>query len=368
MDKHEYSFGTHKTRVIIQDLLPRLDELSAAGEKSSAVLVVCDTNTESLAKKIMGNCQQALCVLPAGESYKNWQSIETILSAACKAGLSRGSLMIGIGGGVITDMTAFAASLYMRGCNVALVSTTLLGMADAVLGGKSGIDLLGIKNLAGTFYPASMVYMPVESLCTLPLSEWKSGMAEVIKSAVIGDEKLLDLLEKNSSLLAFPGNEDFFSKHTKEIQELIERCTAVKGRIVEADPLEKGTKRALLNLGHTFGHALEAAAGLGKISHGEAVAWGMARACELGKALGRTSEERALRIHSLLTSYGYEIRAPHPAGIDNQLLLQFMQSDKKKNTYGLRFVVPEPNGACLIQIENDKYHLVQAALQGEISL
>jgi 3-dehydroquinate synthase len=219
-------------------------------------------------------------------------------------------VFVGVGGGVVSDLTGFAAAVYMRGARLCLVSTTLLGMADAVLGGKTGFDLFGIKNLTGAFYPAGLVFAPVESLRTLPRREWKSGMAEVIKTAVLDDEG--DMLTRIKELKTAFVRGDLFTDPGDALARLIARSMEVKGRIVEEDPRETGTRRALLNLGHTFGHALEAAAGLGRLTHGEAVAWGMVRACELGQALGITPAPRAAKIRDLLESYGYETRSPHP--------------------------------------------------------
>ncbi|MDR2785434.1 MAG: 3-dehydroquinate synthase, partial [Treponema sp.] len=175
MKTGEYRFrfsraDSAETRLFFGYGLPSLEEIkgnfSEDGLNASGILLVCDNNTAFLAGRIAGGVP--VCVLPHGESEKNWGSVEKILGAARAAGLGRDSLFVGIGGGVISDLTAFAASIYMRGARLCLISTTLLGMVDAALGGKTGFDLFGIKNLAGTFYPARLVYLPVESLATLP--------------------------------------------------------------------------------------------------------------------------------------------------------------------------------------------------------
>jgi 3-dehydroquinate synthase len=215
-------------------------------------------------------------------------------------------------------------------------------MVDAGLGGKTGFDLFGIKNLAGTFYPAELVWMPVSSLNTLPEREWKSGMAELLKTAVLEGD---DFLNQAKTL----------AKNRKELASCIARAVAFKGRIVEADPMEKagaagGNTRAILNLGHTFGHALEAASGLGALSHGEAVAWGMARSCELGLILGITPGERAREIQKTLEDFGYEIRAPHPLCKDTGTFMKALGGDKKKKNGKPQFVVPASRGAELVEI------------------
>jgi 3-dehydroquinate synthase len=340
--EYRFTFGTVESRVYIGENLP----LPETG------LVVCDVNTEYIARRFP---KSPRCVLPAGETAKNWESVERILKAAYAAGLGRDGRITGVGGGVITDLAGFAASIYMRGTGLRLVSTTLLGMADASVGGKTGFDILGMKNLAGAFYPAETVYMPLESLATLPSREWKSGFAEVIKTAILaGDREMLGFLHTFR---------DFFQREILETRKsrpelpsgdlafLISRAVEIKGRIVEEDPRETGERRALLNLGHTFGHALEASAGLGRLTHGEAVAWGIVRACELGHAAGVTAQEQALEIRELIDSYGYNTEAPHPAMGNPEDYFQNLMGDKKKKDGKMVFIVPGKGSAQKITID-----------------
>jgi 3-dehydroquinate synthase len=311
-------------------------------------LLVCDANGEYLARKILGPRSEPLCVLDPGEAAKSWASVERVLAAAYRAGLGRDGLFVGIGGGVVTDLASFAASIYMRGAQLCLVSTTLLGMVDAAVGGKTGFDLLGIKNLAGTFYPAAQVYLPLEALQTLPPEQWKSGMGELLKTAVLdGSPAALDQAKALVPFMRdiFAGGRSVAGGAYPILEEIIGRSILVKGRIVEADPWESSGGRALLNLGHTFGHALEAAAGLGNLSHGEAVAWGLVRACELGLALGITPENRAREIKDLVAAYGYETASPHPLAKDEALFMRALSGDKKKRAGALAFVVPNAAGA-----------------------
>jgi 3-dehydroquinate synthase len=299
--------------------------------------------------------QVTLCVLESGEERKNWNSVEAILAAAKEGGLGRDGIFIGIGGGVITDLTGFAASIYMRGVSLCFLSTTLLGMIDAAMGGKTGFDLFGIKNMAGTFYPASHVYTPLEALKTLPPKEWKSGMAELIKTAVLASNDTLDIVQKLDG--SFPQGE--------VLADLVERAALVKCRIVEADPKETGTSRALLNLGHSFGHALESSAGLGSVSHGEAVAWGMVRACELGVAIGVTPKDRARKITDIIASFGYEIRSPHPFMKNSSDFMKALGGDKKKKGGKLVFVVPAAEQAVLISADKIEPELPERIINGE---
>jgi len=359
-----FKFGTFQTTAHIIPSLPDIDEIvkdfDAGGGKS---LLICDTNTSPFAAKIRGNRDIPVCTLEPGESQKDWHSVETILNAAVNAQIGRDGLFIGIGGGVITDLSSFAASIYTRGCALALVSTTLLGMVDASVGGKTGFDLFGIKNLAGTFYPAGHVYIPLESLASLPPAEWKSGMAELIKTAVLEGDEFLSLIEK------LEGGARFNAVTNTAIGACIDRAVRFKGRIVEEDPLEKGGRRMLLNLGHTFGHALEAAVGLGRVSHGEAVAWGMARSCELGLALGVCPPARAKRIMSLLTAFGYETAAPHPlAAACSGELLQALGSDKKKRRGRLVFIVPDGKSAVPVTADTPEFmNTISKIIMGEMS-
>jgi 3-dehydroquinate synthase len=270
-------------------------------------------------------------VLPPGERSKRWRSVEAILGMAVSLGLGRDGCILGIGGGVVCDVTGLASSLFMRGCTLALIPTTLLAMVDASLGGKTGIDFRGGKNLVGTFHPASLVLVCPAALATLPDREFLSGLAEAIKTAVVGDPVLLDLLEAR--------RERVLARDPGLLAEVVRRCLRVKGAICEADPREGG-RRMLLNLGHTFGHALESWSGFRGWTHGEAVAWGMGRAAALGLALGATDPGFARRLGALLAGYGY--RAEAPVGLRE--LGPALRLDKKQRGGTLQFVVPRQAG------------------------
>jgi 3-dehydroquinate synthase len=353
----DFTFGAFETSVHVSLELPRVEEMAAGSGTAAGFfnpLIICDEHTAPIADAVFGDAPFPRCVLKSGESNKGWAAVEAILRAAREAGLGRDGVFAGVGGGVIGDLSAFAASVYMRGCGFVLVSTTLLGMVDAGVGGKTGFDLFGVKNLIGTFYPARHVYMPLESLSALPLSEWKSGFAELIKTAILAGDDFPDELQVLAA--AFPAGAfnsgfppDFASRllegNAGRLYRCISRAVELKGRIVEADPREIGQTRILLNLGHTFAHALESTAGLGTISHGEAVAWGLVRACELGLALGITSRARAEKIKNLVMSYGYETAAPHPFIGDTETFIKALSDDKKKKTGNLIFIVPDEKSA-----------------------
>jgi len=369
-----FNLGEYKSQVSITSKIPAINEIALSlglesDNPSFKPLVIADENTTSIASKILGGSDLPLCVLKSGEEHKNWQSVQKILEAAKAAGLGRDGIFIAVGGGVIGDLAGFASSVYMRGCRFVLVSTTLLGMVDASVGGKTGFDLFEIKNLAGTFYPAEQIYMPVETLSSLAQREIKSGMAELIKTAVLAGNDFLDELGDSAANLkdfrfdaGGVGSCGLWSK-------MIERAVQFKGGIVSEDLREsENGKRRLLNLGHTFGHALESAAGLGTISHGEAVAWGIVRACCLGIELGITPPSRAQKIINLIKSFGYNCEGLSnftSANIDTNTLLNAMQSDKKKKNGKLAFIVPDEKSAVPVYLENENnMQLIKKIING----
>lgn len=287
----------------------------------------------------------ALVVLPSGETAKEMAAVESILVTALEAGLARDGCIVGVGGGVVCDSAAFSASIFMRGCRLVLVPTTLLAMVDAAVGGKTGVNFSGYKNMVGTFYPAEEVRVDVDLLATLPDRELKSGLAEVIKSALLGDADLFGLLKTEWD--AFTG------KDRPHLVEAVRRSLAVKAAIVEEDPTETGS-RAYLNLGHTFAHALESVAGFGRWTHGEAVAWGMARALDLGVAIGITPKDYRDEVRQLLDRCGYRTAAAD-GEVDPSTLLAAMKKDKKKKGGTVRFVLQEGLGCTVLrQVEDEK--------------
>jgi 3-dehydroquinate synthase len=318
-------------------------ELTVPEIPPSGGIYVADSNTVDLLRKSRGFSPSApLVVIPAGESEKKLSNIEKILSAALDAELARDGLFVGFGGGVITDMTAFAASLYMRGAKVELVPTTLLAMADAAIGGKTGVDYGNYKNCVGTFYPAQKIHIAVAALATLSEDEFRSGLAEVVKTALLYAPKLFQILqEKKDTVMA---------RDMELLLEVVKRCVQAKAHVVERDLKESG-ERMYLNLGHTFGHALESVAGFGAVSHGDAVAWGIARAFAVGRRLGHTDPDYMAEVLPVLEAYGWSTAAVHPviqARIaDGKLtaesaalaLLAAMKNDKKKKGGAVRFVI-----------------------------
>lgn len=271
-------------------------------------------------------------LLPAGESAKNSASLFRILDAAFDAELDRGGEMTAVGGGVLTDMTGLAASLFKRGCAAVFYPTTLLAMVDAAVGGKTGIDYRGMKNMIGTFYPAREVRIDLSFLETLPENEYRSGLGEVIKTAMLGDASLFRLLREESAA--------FCRRDPEKLRYAVARCVCIKARFVRDDFREHGI-RAFLNWGHTFGHAFEAAAGLGTFTHGEAVIWGIDKGLKAAELLGKDNRSYADDFRELTRRYGFRTEAPVS---DFSLFLKALAGDKKKNGGALEFVLQ--SGPC----------------------
>jgi len=356
-----YKFNNFSTSIDILQEIPSIKNITGdLNVITENVLIIADENTLSIAEKIRGSEKIPFCLLKSGEENKTWQSVESILAAAKNANLGRDAVFLGVGGGVLLDLCGFAASIYKRGCRLAFVSTTLLAMVDASVGGKTGFDLFGIKNIIGTFYPASAVYMPLDSLKTLPEKEWKNGFAELIKTAVLAGGDFFEQIVNNKEQIS--GNSDF-----RLPEQYIKKAVEYKASVVSEDLYETG-KRTLLNLGHTFAHALESTAGLGQIPHGAAVAWGMVRACELGAALGITPPQRADKIKDLISFFDYETSCPYPEAYDTESMLSAINNDKKNKNKKITFIVPDNDSACPVILETeDDMKLLKKILSGRIN-
>lgn len=283
--------------------------------------------------------KDVLVILGAGEPYKTIESVLLIVKAALDNNGLRSTVFVGIGGGVITDMTAFAASIFKRGAHCELVPTTLLSMVDAAVGGKTGCDFDSYKNMIGSFFPAQKIHICPEFIQSLPDSEYRSGMAEVVKTAMLYSEELFEKLENYPDIL--------HDRKNPLVNEMIKVSVNAKATVVEQDLTEKNI-RMQLNLGHTFGHALETCAGLGAISHGDAVAWGMMRAAALAKNIGLCTSDYSERIEKMLASFGWEtapvhpvLAAKYPADQIPRMLFNAMKKDKKNSSGKVRFILQE---------------------------
>jgi len=299
-------------------------------------LGVFDSNTASLIDTaVKKKYLVEEIIFPPSEAQKNLANIEKIEKRAVELGMGRDDIMIGIGGGVICDMTAFAASIFMRGCSLILVPTTLLAMVDASIGGKTGVDFYGYKNMIGTFYPAAQIRISTAFLKTLPREEYLCGLAEIIKHGFLDDREILNILISSRSGID--------ERDDAVLGEIIRRSIKVKSRIVERDPKESG-EREILNFGHTFAHALESAGSFAHYPHGISVGWGMRNAFLLGSQLGLTDREYEKYALHILDSYGF----PKTVKEDPEVLLNAMKQDKKKRKGRVRFVLQENLGKTFV--------------------
>ena len=305
--------------------------------REGGVLHVFDSNTRPLVEAKLPN----EIVLPAGEGHKSWESVSTLLGAALEAGLGRDGVFVACGGGVLTDIAAFAASIYMRGCRVILIPTTLLAMVDAALGGKTGIDFGGYKNIVGSFHPASELRIAVDFLSSLPERDFRSGLAEVVKHSLLVRS---DLRARLSG-----GRERILQRDSTLLREVVADALSVKAKLVEEDFLEHGV-RAHLNLGHTYGHALESVTGFSQYTHGEAVAWGIDKAMKTGILLGETESDYAREVSELLTSFGFDLTGrPDRA----EEIVRAMHQDKKKRSGQVRHVLQRRWGETVVRPVED---------------
>jgi 3-dehydroquinate synthase len=263
-------------------------------------------------------------IVPAGEKYKNLETISYLWKSFLINGLDRKSTVIALGGGVISDMAGFAASTYMRGINWIGVPTTLLSMVDASLGGKTGFDLPEGKNLIGSFYPPKLVLADPQFLKTLPEAELISGMAEVVKHGIISDPELFNLCGRGLDWVK------------NNLEEIVKRAMAVKIKVIEEDPYEQGF-RAALNLGHTVGHAMELVSGF-KLRHGEAIAIGMAAEAKYSARVGLAGVGLVEAVTESLKALGLPIHIPEE--MPREEIIRAMRMDKKKNAKAIRFALP----------------------------
>jgi 3-dehydroquinate synthase len=283
-------------------------------------------------------------VIEAGEEQKTPATVSLIHDAALAHRLERGSLIVALGGGVVGDMAGFAAATWLRGIAVVQVPTTLLAMVDAAIGGKTGVNHPGGKNLIGAFHQPRLVLIDPTVLTTLPEREFRAGMAEVIKYGVIGDPELFAELEMAARRDPQAGLASLAAVGPELLELLLERSAAAKARVVAADELEAGL-RAILNYGHTLGHVVETLSGYGTWLHGEAVAIGMVAAGELSLAMGLWADEDQARQKRLIQAAGLPLRFPP---LQREALVQCLQGDKKVKAGQIRFVLPSAIGAVAI--------------------
>jgi len=299
--------------------------------KKESVILITDENVFAKQKEKFSAWKTI--VLKAGERFKNQNAVNEIIDQLIEFNADRQSFIVGVGGGVVTDIAGFAASVYMRGIKFGFVPTSILGMVDASVGGKNGVDVGVYKNLVGVIRHPDFLLFDYSFLETLPNEEWINGFAEIVKHACIKDENMFDLL-KEKTLKDFQN-----SKH--DIGKLIERNVDIKYNVVANDEFETADRK-LLNFGHTIGHAIENTA---KLPHGSAVSIGMVAACIISEKINGFSHEETEKVKQLLSKY----HLPVAFDFDKQKTWEILLHDKKKSGSDMNFVVLDKIGKASIK-------------------
>ena len=300
-------------------------------------LYVCDEHTLPLLRQAENFSNKVpLVVLPAGDESKNLRTLALIAEKAAEYELDRQACFVAFGGGVVCDITAFAASLYMRGVHCILVPTTVLAMADASIGGKTAVNLSGYKNLIGTFYAASSIILCFPVIRFLPEAEYRSGLAEILKTGALYDLELYRMFSTHY--------DEIIDRDEACISTMIRRAAEAKARVVERDFTEQG-ERAFLNFGHTFAHALESLTRF-SVSHGDAVAWGISRALAVGLRLQLTDKEYADSFTTVLNRYDWcttsvYFNIHHDTNSFADAIIARMKKDKKNRSGKIRLILQE---------------------------
>lgn len=324
--------------------------------KPSKILVVTNSLIYGFhGQRLLQGLKQAkfnpvFTMVPDGEQFKTLEQASQLYRSCLRAGLDRNSMIIGLGGGVIGDLTGFTGATYMRGVQVVHVPTSLLAMVDSSIGGKTGVDLPEGKNLVGSFYQPQMVWIDVTILRTIPLQHWYNGMAEIIKYGIIADKKFFDFLEYTlergahksvfQKLIIQKVRKYPFSLSRTSLEKIITKCCEIKAKVVSADEREEKGIREILNFGHTFGHALETSTRYEVYQHGEAVAIGMVIAARLAEALNMFKDKE--RLEKVLRNAGLPVVPKQKINPDE--ILSIMRKDKKVRNGKMRFVLPTKIG------------------------
>jgi len=332
--------------VIGEDLLPKAGDYLTPHLKAKRVAIVTDENVYGLHGKTLeaalSDYETHMIICPAGENQKSFDGLQAVLNALFKAGFDRNDTVVAFGGGVIGDLTGFAASVFKRGCQFIQIPTTLLSQVDSSVGGKTAINNEYGKNLIGAFYQPKLVLADTSVLKTLPERELKAGYAEVVKYGLLGDSGFFNWLDENG--------QDVLDLKTDAIAQAVAVSCETKARIVAADERERG-ERALLNLGHTFAHALEIEAGYsGNLLHGEAVSAGMEMAFEFSAAQGLCAAEDAAKVKAHFKKLG--LTSIHDVATllkDAGTLLAHMDQDKKNEGGALTLILARAIGEAFVQ-------------------
>lgn len=317
MNKVDYRFSNDVVSCYFDADFKSIDTLAAG----SSIIFVTDENVFSLHKEKFQN--YPTIKIPAGEANKNQVTADFIIAELIRLEANKDTMLIAVGGGVVTDITGYVASVYMRGIRCGLVPTSILAMVDAAIGGKNGIDAGLYKNMIGTIRQPDFIFYDYSFLETLPVKEWINGFAEIIKHACIKDAVMFAVLERYSL-------HDYQNDKTL-IADLVEKNVAIKSAIVASDEFEKGDRK-LLNFGHTIGHAIE---NLHGIPHGHAISIGMVAACNLSEEINGFHFSQAEKIVKLLNQY----QLPVDLETDHEKVFEILKMDKKRKSDGIHFIL-----------------------------
>lgn len=350
MSKIKVNLGSRSYDIVIgTNILPKLASYIHR-YSFSKIVVITDSNVNKLYAKAISKALAKFDVLPiiipAGEKHKNLYTASAVYDMLVAESVHRDALIVAFGGGVIGDLAGFVAATYMRGVPFIQVPTTLLAQVDASIGGKTGVDHKNGKNLIGAFYQPKLVFIDTQLLNTLPPREVKTGLAEVVKYGVIKDKNIFDMLLNNPKATS------------KFWEEIITRCAKIKAEVVSKDEYEKTGLRMILNLGHTFGHAIEAVSGFSRYTHGEAIALGMSAAARLSYKLGILKPDTLSPIETLLS----KLKLPLSTDLPLEKVFKALMLDKKVKSKKIRFVLPVSIGEVVIR-DNVPEKLIKETLK-----
>lgn len=316
MQKTEYTFSKKTVACYFDADFSFIDQLVG----NSGIIITDENVYRQHAEKLS---KYPVIQFAAGEEHKNQQTVDDIIQQLIQLGANKNTFLVGVGGGVVTDITGYVAAVYMRGVKFGLVPTSVLAMVDAAIGGKNGIDVGVYKNMVGTILQPEFIFYDYSFLQTLPVKEWINGFAEIIKHACIKDALLFAVLEKYS-LHEYQADKSLMA-------ELVEKNVEIKSQIVTRDEFETG-ERKLLNFGHTIGHAIE---NLHQMPHGHAVSIGMVAACNLSEKVNNLHFNDASRIVKLLAKY----HLPVDIETDHEKVFEVLKMDKKRKNDGVHFIL-----------------------------
>ncbi len=327
MKQEKFKFSSRLVKCYFDADFSYLEKLV---ERTKVIIITDENLALHYANKFM---DYKTIVVKAGEEYKQQSTVDHVINELIKRNADRESILIGVGGGVITDITGYAASVYMRGIKFAFVPTSILAMVDAAVGGKNGVDVGLYKNLVGVINHPEFLLYDYSFLKTLPQEEWINGFAEIIKHACIKDKQMFSFLEKETL--------ERFQNYPKEIAKLIKLNVEIKYSIVSKDENETGDRK-LLNFGHTIGHAVE---NIYKLSHGNAVSIGMAAACKISGDIKNFSSKENERVLALLKKY----HLPVDMSFDKEKVWEVLLMDKKKSGDTMHFILLNKIGEAIVK-------------------